>query len=68
MGIVKEGIVDYKRHKSDNETNKKETSVYDYQTQWMKKIFWSDVKVGDIVHLVDKEKVPADIIILATSG
>ena len=67
MGMVKEGIVDYKRHKSDNETNKLNASVYDYEKKEMKTMMWRDIKVGDIISLKDKEKVPADIIILATS-
>jgi hypothetical protein len=33
MGMIKEGIVDFKRHKTDKETNSQACQVYDKKTK-----------------------------------
>lgn len=33
-----------------------------------KKVFWQDVRVGDIIHLSNNETIPADILLLRTSS
>lgn len=68
MGILKEALVEYKRYKSDSETNNKKVTIVDQQTKSQKTIKWKDLKVGDVVLLHDKEVVPADILVLATNG
>lgn len=66
-GMIKEAIIDYKRYRSDKETNNKACLVWDNQQQGFESRKWEELKVGDIVKLLDKQSVPADLIVMATS-
>lgn len=66
-GMFKEGWIDMKRHKQDKETNNKKCLLFDRESGQFKEVFWSDLRVGQIVRVNDKKQVPADLIILATS-
>ena len=68
---IKEAFEDVKRRKSDRDINHKKVLVledanhtkdYDFVTRR-----WEDIKVGDIVKIVEKESFPADIVVLNTS-
>ena len=55
-----------RKHKADNVENNRETRTISKDGAEEKKT-WKDVKVGDIVQLKNRELVPADIVLLATS-
>ncbi|XP_028401460.1 phospholipid-transporting ATPase IA-like isoform X1 [Dendronephthya gigantea] len=62
---VKEIIEDYKRHRADDKTNKKDVRVWRedaYQT-----VKWMELKVGDIVKVVNGQFFPADLMLLSSS-
>eukprot|EP00033_Pygsuia_biforma_P001285 GCRY01001452.1.p1 GENE.GCRY01001452.1~~GCRY01001452.1.p1 ORF type:complete len:1119 (-),score=332.21 GCRY01001452.1:1076-4432(-) len=78
---AKEAYEDYKRHQSDKEVNNRTTHVLRTISEkesrkgiqgslsertWVKTL-WSDVKVGDIVKINNKEPFCADMIVLSTS-
>lgn len=65
LSIIREGIEDYNRHKSDVELNSMICSVY--REGKFQKIQWADVHVGDIVLVEEQETFPADLVVLATS-
>ena len=63
--MIKDGYEDYKRYKSDQEENNKETSVYrngQFQT-----IKWKDVLVGDVLKISRDQFFPADLVLLGSS-
>nr|CAD7588089.1 unnamed protein product [Timema genevievae] len=37
------------------------------ETERYKKVFWKDVKVGDLIHLSNNEFIPADVLVLRSS-
>lgn len=43
MGIIKEGIVDFKRHKSDNETNNRICQRYNRNSNSFVTVRWKDI-------------------------
>ena len=65
LSMVREGIEDYNRHKSDLELNSMICSVY--REGSFQKIQWADVIVGDICLVEEQETFPADLVVLATS-
>ncbi|XP_047480073.1 probable phospholipid-transporting ATPase IA isoform X2 [Penaeus chinensis] len=65
VSAIKEIAEDIKRHRADDEINKREIEVLrDGQWQWIK---WRHVQVGDIVKVHNNKFFPADLIILASS-
>lgn len=76
LSMAKEGIDDLRRHKLDKEENNRDTRVLrndqssnigQASSQW-KSIKWKDAKVGDIVQLNRDEPVPADLVLLNSTG
>ena len=65
LSMVREGIEDYNRHKSDLELNSMICSVY--REGSFQKVQWADVIVGDIVLCEEQETFPSDLVVLATS-
>ena len=65
LSMVREGIEDYNRHKSDLELNSMICSVY--REGKFQKVQWADVIVGDICLVEEQETFPADLVVLATS-
>jgi magnesium-transporting ATPase (P-type) len=71
IGVLKEGLSDLSRHKSDKKTN--ETPVRKIGTleagdKHKVNICLRDVKVGDILVLKDKEQIPADCVVLQVTN
>lgn len=71
IGVLKEGLSDWSRHKSDKRTN--ETPVRKIGTlekgpNHHVNICLRDVKVGDILVLKDKEQIPADCVVLQVTN
>ena len=65
ISMLKDGFEDYKRYKSDQEENNKETSVY--RNGKFEKIKWRDVNVGDVLKVFKNEFFPADLVLLSSS-
>ena len=72
IGLLKEGITDYARHREDWRINN--TPIYKMgnvdRTASNHKVTYTlkDVKVGDIVFLDNGQLVPADCVLLAVHG
>ena len=64
---IKDFYEDWKRKKSDDQENSKNTLIYDSNTQNFVIKQWKDILVGDIIKVKEDEYFPADCIILNTS-
>eukprot|EP00043_Microstomoeca_roanoka_P004522 m.50266 g.50266 ORF g.50266 m.50266 type:complete len:1089 (-) comp12533_c0_seq3:442-3708(-) len=62
---VKELAEDYKRHKADNEENKRKVRVF--RDLAFRTIQWTEVRVGDVVKVLNNQYFPADLILLSSS-
>ncbi|KAK2943041.1 ion-transporting P-type ATPase [Blattamonas nauphoetae] len=64
--MIKDGLEDILRHITDSATNSKPVSVFtdgQFSERQSRNIF-----VGDLIYVSQDEEIPADIIVLATSG
>ena len=68
VSMIKDMFEDYKRYKSDTEENFKNVEAYDPQTNQMTNTRWQDLKVGQIVKIMENEFFPADLLLVASSG
>eukprot|EP00741_Cyanophora_paradoxa_P018391 tig00000204_g17756.t1 len=66
VSMIKEAVEDFERYKSDREMNGKETDVL-RGTQF-ERTPWRDVRVGDVIRVRADEQLPADIVLLSSSG
>lgn len=64
---VREAMEDIKRGKSDTELNFRNTLLYKPESRTFVEIFWKDVRVGDVVKVVNNEFIPSDIVLLGCS-
>ncbi len=58
-------------HSPDDETNNRLAKVTSYKTGravTSEAVRWRDIRVGDLVYVRNKQPLPADVVILATSG
>lgn len=53
------------RRLSDHQTNNKKTRIL--KNGKFEEVKWSDVRVGDIIQVLNKDPFPADILVLASS-
>ena len=65
LTMIKDGYEDYKRYKSDQEENNKETKVL--RNGRFETSTWQQVHVGDVLKVEKNEFFPADLIHLSTS-
>jgi len=65
VAAVKEIFEDFKRHVDDKNINFKECLVYINKA--FKKTFWKEIKVGQIVKVLNGQPFPADLILLSSS-
>eukprot|EP01138_Halocafeteria_seosinensis_P008155 gb/GECG01008335.1/.p1 GENE.gb/GECG01008335.1/~~gb/GECG01008335.1/.p1 ORF type:complete len:1457 (+),score=160.21 gb/GECG01008335.1/:1-4371(+) len=66
--MVKEGLEDVKRHRSDREVNNRTASViYHKHSTENKELTWRDLRVGHLVKVFNDHESPADVIVLQTS-
>ncbi|VDN40142.1 unnamed protein product [Dibothriocephalus latus] len=65
VSAVKEMIEDFKRHSADKTTNRTKTLVLK-NGDW-NEVPWMNVKVGDVVKLVNHNGIPADLLLLSSS-
>ncbi|XP_016843759.1 probable phospholipid-transporting ATPase IA isoform X4 [Nasonia vitripennis] len=65
VSALKEIVEDIKRHRADDEINKREVEVLrDGRWQWIQ---WKTVTVGDVVKVHNNNFFPADLILLSSS-
>lgn len=65
LSMARDAFEDYQRHKSDNEMNSSEATIYS-ETGFAKKT-WKDVQVGDLVYVADHEIIASDLVVLASA-
>ena len=65
LSMLREGLEDYFRHKSDIEMNSTPCKVY-FEGKFITKQ-WAEIMVGDIILVEEMEVFPADLIVLATN-
>ncbi|EGD82884.1 hypothetical protein PTSG_12035 [Salpingoeca rosetta] len=63
---IKQAYEDYRRHRADAEINLRKTRILDNQGQHHD-INYQDVRVGDIVKVLDGEEFPCDLVLLSSS-
>ncbi len=64
---IKDFIEDWKRKKSDDEENMKETQVYNKEKNMFESKKWQDIKLGDIIKVKENEYFPADVVLINSS-
>ena len=69
VSAIKEAFEDYRRHRSDLETNARVAHVcLSGEAEDAADVRWRDVQVGDVVRVLDGEYFPADLICLGTAN
>lgn len=66
FSLLKDMLEDMKRRISDLKTNRSSKATVFRSGEWCT-VKWKDVKVGDIIKVVNKERFPCDIILLSSS-
>ena len=66
LSVLREGIEDYPRHKSDRELNSYKTHYLTNDGK-INKISWADVTVGQLIYLNNDEIIPADLLLIKCS-
>ena len=65
---VKEAYEDYLRFKADNELNHRLTEVLDRGARdTLRSTRWQDVRVGDVVRVMQDQPLPADVVLISTA-
>lgn len=64
--MVKDAVEDYKRHKQDEEINKKLTYQAKIENNELKikEVFVEDLSAGDFIYIYKNQEVPADVVLL----
>jgi len=65
VSIIREGIEDYSRYRTDTQINKSKATVL-LNGNWAQ-VDWRDIYVGDYIQIKNEERFPADIMVLSTS-
>ena len=69
ISMLKDAFEDYKRYVSDKDENvDKKAQVYSKEKRGLDEIEWQKIKVGSIVKVEENQYVPADMILLHSSG
>ncbi|XP_033633793.1 phospholipid-transporting ATPase ID-like isoform X2 [Asterias rubens] len=63
--LIKDGVDDYQRHRSDSLVNNRQTDILVENN--LNSTRWQDVQVGDIIRKENNEFIAADILILSSS-
>lgn len=66
LSMVREGFEDYKRWRSDKTDNSQLTHCFD--GKGLVKREWKDIRCGDYIKIHKDEIIPADVMILVSSG
>ena len=67
MSMIKDIFEDFKRHMSDNEENNRKVKVSELNSESFKEDRWSNIQVGQIIKVHEKEYFPCDMLILHSS-
>lgn len=67
LGMLREGISDYKRYSNDKQTNNRKAEIWNGQSKKFETRKWADVLPGQVLLLKDKAFIPADVLLLAAS-
>ncbi|KAM3133208.1 hypothetical protein pb186bvf_014636 [Paramecium bursaria] len=67
VSMIKDFYEDYKRHIADKEENEREIQRYSIRTEVFEYDKWQNLYVGDIIRITNRQRVPADVILLASS-
>lgn len=62
--MLKDAFEDYKRHQSDGEENNKTALVFNKDQKSFNQKYWKDIRVGEILKIVDEEFIPCDIMLI----
>eukprot|EP00055_Hartaetosiga_balthica_P013214 m.66930 g.66930 ORF g.66930 m.66930 type:complete len:1162 (+) comp8199_c0_seq1:30-3515(+) len=65
MTAIKELAEDWKRRKADETVNRRKVKVF--RELAFKTVSWTDVKVGDVVKVLNNQFFPADLLLLSSS-
>jgi magnesium-transporting ATPase (P-type) len=58
-------LEDLERHRADADANNRKAHIFDHETRSLGDARWVDVAVGNVVKILNKEPVPADVLLLA---
>ncbi|KAK1936943.1 Phospholipid-transporting ATPase 3 [Phytophthora citrophthora] len=64
--MIKQGGEDFKRHQADDKQNRRSCRIINVGGQ-TELIAWQDLQVGQLVCVENREELPADVVIIATS-
>ena len=67
LGLLRELWEDLRRSRGDKEVNSRKILVHDGNGHFIEKQ-WKDVRVGDIVKVLDGNYFPSDLLLLSSSG
>eukprot|EP00898_Chlorokybus_atmophyticus_P002240 jgi/Chlat1/3016/Chrsp201S03282 len=65
VSIIKEGYEDFNRSRLDKSVNSRKVDVLVSQGTWERRA-WKDVRVGDVVRVLDGAEFPADLLLLSS--
>jgi len=65
--MLKEAYEDYRRYRSDQELNCRETEIYTDGGGVFHRVRWQDVKAGQIIKVGKDQEVPADMLLIQVS-
>jgi len=68
FSLIKEGIETHKHKRGFEVANSQSAKVYDYGNFKFKSITFSEIKVGDVVLVERDQEVPADVLLVLSSG
>lgn len=66
LSMIREGVEDYHRHRSDDEANSSPCLIY--SNGQFNTSTWKHIRVGDIIMVKQEEFLPCDIVAIATSN
>ncbi|XP_045492723.1 probable phospholipid-transporting ATPase IA isoform X3 [Colias croceus] len=66
VSAIKEIVEDFKRHRADEETNRRKVDVLGEGGAW-RSIRWERLQVGDVCRVTNNQFFPADLVLLASS-
>ncbi len=68
VSMVKDAFEDYKRHRNYSKENNQKTIKLNLDDEEHQEIAWKNVRVGDILKVKSDEFIPADLLLLNSSG
>ena len=68
VSMVKDAFEDYKRHKNDDQENYNKTLKLNNHSNQFQEVPWKSLQVGDILKVLSDEFIPADFLLLHSSG